>query len=213
MKVRMRLLLAAGTALFLPSAGMAQDLRFYINGGLSLPADPAEFPDLWNVAPSFGGGVGIRVAPEWELVGIFHVQRFPADEAAHIDDLLLVDPTGEVFEIASLDGRDATVVTLMAESRFHFPTRFRRLSPFLAFGAGYFEFAISPATFTPDGPNQSSVRFDEEIDSALGASVGAGIGFDVTPRIRMIFDSIYTIGFTEPVSAQYLPLRIGVGIS
>jgi len=208
---RTTIMALACVALGAPVAVRAGDLRAYLQAGWALPADPPEFSDLWNSAASFGGGVGLRLAPQWELVGSLHVQTFAADEAAHRRELLLVDPSGRPTEILSMDGRDARIATLMGELRFHFPTR-SRFAPFLAFGTGWFDLSLSPATFVPETGGTEVVRFPEETDAGLAASIGGGCGLRLSPSVGLLLDCVYTIGFTEGVSTQFLPLRLGIAI-
>jgi hypothetical protein len=190
----------------------AQDLLVYLQAGWALPTDPPEFSELWNTASSFGGGLGVRLSEKWELVGSLHVQSFPADEAGHIDGLLLLSPEGQPFEIRSVEGRDATVTTLLGELRYHFGTRIPRTSPFFGFGVGYLDMTLSAATLMPDADGATPVKFPEEVTSGLATSVGAGFSIRISRRLRFVLDSIYTIGFTEGLSTQFLPLRIGVAI-
>lgn len=189
------------------------DLTVHVQAGWAFPADPPEFSDLWNGAASLGGGIGVRLAPEWELVGSLHYQEFAADPAAHRRDLLLVSPTGEPVEIRSMDGRDARVITLLGELRFLFPVRSARYSPFLSFGTGYFDMSLSPATFVPETPGAPQLaRFPAETDSGLAASIGGGLGLRLSATLQLTLDCIYTVGFTEGVSTQFLPLRLGLVI-
>jgi opacity protein-like surface antigen len=206
------LLLVASSALLAPlSPAAAQDLRGWVNGGWALPSDPPEFWELWDGGWSVGGGLGVRVAPEWEFGTSFHVQRFGVDEAAQIDDLLLAG-FGQVIPVRALEGRELTMLTLMAELRFHFRPPGARVAPFLSFGTGYFRLDEADATVTPDRPGLDPVIVLGETDSALGATIGAGVEYALGPRVRILLDAIYTVGFTESTSAQYLPIRLGLGI-
>jgi hypothetical protein len=202
-------LACAGVGLF-AARGSCQDLRGYAHAGWALPTDPPEFTDLWESAPTFGAAVGLRTSPRWELVGSIAVQTFPADEAAHRRDLILVSPDGRPFEIESMDGRDARIVTLLGELRFHLAELPARASPFLGFGAGYFDLSLSPATFVPEGGSGAIARFPEETDSGLAASIGGGVGLRLSPRVALVVDVLYTIAFSEGLSTQFLPIRLGI---
>ncbi len=209
---RSLIVMLACAGLVAAPARASQDLAVYLQAGWAYPTDPPEFGELWDSAVSFGGGVGVRLSPEWELVGAIHWQTFAANLAAHQRDLLLVSPSGQPAEIRSMDGRDARIATLMGELRFHVPTRSPRFSPFLSFGAGYFDMSLSASTFIPDTAGTQVARFPEESDSGLAASIGGGFGWRISSRVDLMLDCIYTVGFTEGLSTQFLPLRIGVGI-
>jgi hypothetical protein len=210
LKLRRATALGGLAVALLATRAPCQELRGYALAGWALPADPPEFSDLWNATPSFAAGVGVRTAPRWELVGSIQVQTFPADEAAHRRDLLLLSPEGVPFEIASMDGRDARMVTLLGELRFHFREQAARTAPFLGFGAGYFDLSLSPATFVPEAGGGAIARFPEETDSGLAASIGTGVGFRLSPRFSLVMDLLYTIAFTEGLSTQFLPFRLGI---
>jgi hypothetical protein len=203
------LLACAGIALGAERAS-GQDLLAYVHAGWALPADPPEFTELWHAAPSFGGGIGLRTDVRWELVGSIQVQTFAADEAAHRRDLLLSSPDGRTFAIESMDGRDARIVTILGELRYRFAARPARASPFLGFGAGYFDLSLAPATFVPQGGGGTVVPFPEESDGGFAAAIGGGVGLRMSPRLALVIDVLYTIAFTEGVSTQFLPLRIGI---
>lgn len=200
-------------ALLPPAAGAADSddgLTLYLSGGVSLPSDPPELGQLWDAGPSVGGGLGIRFSPLWEVVAALAWQRFPTDEAAQKDDLLLSGPGG-VLEIATLDGRDATALTVMAELRFHVPTEGSRVRPYLSFGWGYFDISTADATVTPTDPEVGPVLVLGDSDTAFGVTIGGGLQIPVTARTRVLLETDYTVGFTERISTQYLPLRLGFG--
>lgn len=203
---------AAAWIVALAGPAAAQDLTLYAGAGPSFPQNPPEFSDFWRTGPAVSLGVGTRLSEIWEVVGSFQWQRFPADEAGQIDDLLLQGPGGETLEIRSLDGRDATSLTLMIEARFHVPTQSRRILPYLAFGWGFFELSTSDATVTADVPGFEPVTILGDTDGAFGVTVGGGVELPVSRGVRVLLDSVYTVGFTESASTQYLPLRVGVGV-
>jgi opacity protein-like surface antigen len=202
---------AATLAFALAAPASAQDLTLYLDAGPTFPQNPPEFADFWNIGPSLGVGLGTRLSPLWEIVGSVHWQHFPADEAAQIGDLLL-QGFGQTLAIRSLDGRDATSLTLMAEARFHVPTD-GRLLPYLAFGWGFFELYTSDAKVTPDDDAFAPVTVLGDTDGAFGVTVGGGLELPVSHGTRLLLDSTYTVGFTDLISTQYLPLRLGVGFA
>jgi hypothetical protein len=194
------------------AAGAAESdgLTLYISGGIALAEDPPELGELWKTAPSVAGGLGIRFSPTWEVVATLAWQRFPTDEAAQIDDLLLAGPGG-VLEIASLDGRDATALTVTAELRFLVPTEGRRVLPYLSFGWGYFDISTADATVTAVDPGVGAVTVLGDSDGGLGVTIGGGLHFPLSAGTVGLVETGYTVGFTEPISTQYLPFRLGLG--
>jgi hypothetical protein len=201
------LLLAAVVAT--AGATSADELRIHASGGVAFPLSPAEFSDFWKTGFSVGGGIGVWSSPCWEIVGSFHFQRHTADRSRQAADLLL-EGMGLVSGVRAIEGRDAKVVTLTAEVRFHIPTESSSMSPFLAFGAGYFGISTTDARVTPELEGLDPVTVLGDQDDAFGATFGAGVEAQVVSRVRLVFDSIYTIGFTERVSTQFLPLRLGL---
>lgn len=210
--LRAVVLLLPGLALVVPAppAGAEEnDVTFYVEAGAGIPTDPPEFGDFWNTSLSLGGGFGARFSPLWEIAGMLHYQKFPADEQAQIDDLLLSGPGG-VLQVARIDGRDATVLTVTAEARFLVPTEGRVL-PYLAFGWGLFEIFTSDAVVTPTDPTVGPITVLGDTDGAFGATIGGGLQIPFRGNTRVTVDMIYTVGFTEKISTQYLPLRVGLG--
>jgi len=194
-----------------PTTPPAEEMSIYLTGGVSLPNDPPELIDFWDVGVGVGAAWGFRLSPYWEMLACFSWQRFPADEAAQIEDLLLSGPGG-VLTIESLDGRDATAITATVELRFHVPTERRRVLPYLSFGWGLFNITTSDASVTSTDPTLAPVVVLGDSDSAFGATIGGGLQFPVSPRTRVVLDCAYTVGFTEKISTQYLPVRLGLGI-
>lgn len=186
-------------------------MSLYLSAGISLPSDPPELAEFWDTAPAAAAAWGVRFSPLWEVVASLTWQRFPADEAAQVEDLLLSGPGG-VLEVRAIDGRDATALTVTAEARFHVPTEGRRVLPYLSFGWGYFDVSTSDATVTPADPSVGPVLVPGDTDTAFAVTIGGGLQLPVSARARIVLDTGYTVGFTEPVSTQYLPLRVGLGL-
>lgn len=189
----------------------AQDFVVYVDGGITLPAAPPEFGDFWKTGLAVGGGVGVRLSTFWEIVTTAHYQRFAADERGQIDGLLLAGPGG-VLEIASIDGRDAEAIALVTELRVHPGRAGSSIDPFLAFGSGLFRVSTTDAIVTADDPRIAPIQIPGDTDTALAATVGGGVQFRVAPGWKIVLDSIYTIGFTDQSSTEFLPLRLGVAI-
>jgi hypothetical protein len=201
-----------------PVAGVAaapvepadEGMSVYFSGGISLPNDPPELIEFWDMGLGLEAAWGFRLSPLWEMLAAFSWQRFPADEAAQIDDLLLSGPGG-TLEIESLDGRDASAMTATIEMRFHVPTEGGAVLPYLSFGWGLFSIATSDAVVTPADSGIDPVVVLGESDSALGVTIGGGLQLPVGGGTRIVLDCAYTVGFTDEISTQYLPVRLGLG--
>jgi hypothetical protein len=100
----------------------------------------------------------------------------------------------------------------MAEARFHVPTEGGRLDPFLSFGWGYFEIFTSEATVIPTAPDLRPVVVLGDTDGAFGVAAGGGMAWAAWPRVSLLANVSYTIGFTESISTQYFPVRVGLGV-
>jgi hypothetical protein len=186
-------------------------MSLYLSAGISLPSDPPELVEFWDAAPAAAAAWGVRFSPLWEVVASLSWQRFPANEAAQVEDLLLSGPGG-VLEVVAIDGRDATALTVTAEARFHVPTDGRRVLPYLSFGWGYFDISTSDALVTSEDPTMEPVLVPGDTDAAFTVTIGGGLQLPLTARARIVLDAAYTVGFTEPISTQYLPLRLGLGL-
>jgi len=211
--VRRRLAAAAvGAAAALAGAthpAHAQGLVVVVDAGVVAPAAPPEFSDFWNAGWTAGGGLAVVLSPLWEIATSAHYQRFPADEAHQIDGLLLSGPGG-VSEIASIDGRDARTLSLTTEVRFQLRATDAAIRPYLSFGAGFFQVSTFDATVVAVSPGIPSVSIPGDTDSALAATVGAGARTRLAPGVLAVLECLYTIGFTEQSSTEYLPLRAGL---
>ena len=192
-----------------PSGAAGEGMLAVVDAGAAFPVAPPEFPDLWKVGWTVGGGVAVILSPRWEVATTAHFQHFGADEAAHVDALLLSGPGG-VSEIASLDGHDARTLSLTSEMRFHFRAADDPVAPFLSFGAGYFQISTTDAVVVPVDPSLATVPIPGDTDSALAATVGGGVRLRANDTLRVEVRSAYTIGFTEQSSTEYLPLRVGL---
>ena len=184
-------------------------LTLYVDAGASFPAAPPEFPELWDTGWTAGAGVGLRVSAAWEVVTAAHYLRYGADADRMIEELLLAGPGG-VLDIAAIDGRDMSSLSLLVETRFHGRDAGADWRPYLTFGAGFFHASTSDATVTPADPGVEPVVVLGDSDGALAASIGAGVLLRLTASLSFVFDSTYLIGFTEQSSTEALPLRIGL---
>lgn len=189
----------------------AQDASLYLSAGVGLPADPPEFRDFWDAGAGLGVGVGLRLSRDWEIVGRFRLHRFPADGPAQARDLLLAG-FGITSGVETLEGRDATATSLLAETRIHLGGGESRWDPFLAFGWGYFELRTSDAIVIPERPELAPVTIVGENDAAFAVLAGLGVDVRLSRRVRILLEADNSVGFTEPVSTQYLALRAGLGI-
>ena len=208
--MRARVVAALG-GLLLPAAHAAapvraEDFHVSFDAGAALPIAPPEFTDFWNTGWSLGGGVGLVLSRDWETVMAVQFCRFPTDEAGQIQDLLISGPNG-VSEIRSIDGREVTVLSLTADVRLHLRTTGADVSPYLVFGAGFFSIATSDALIRASDPSFPEIPLSGDTDSALAATTGLGCRWRVGEGRFLGLESIYTIGFTEGISTQILPLR------
>jgi len=195
--------------LLLATPAAADDVVGYVNAGGSMPIHPFEFEQFWHPGFSLGGGIGVPIASDWQFTTQFQYQRFGADGARQAQDLLLAGPNGEVLGVTSIEGRDLTVLSVIAEFRFLFPTTSRSRTWFLSFGAGRADVSTSEATVTSQDPTLEPIVILGDTDAAFTTSVGAGVEIDMSPGVRLTLDSIYTTAFTEGSSTQFLPLRLG----
>ncbi len=186
-------------------------LVLYADGGATFPAAPPEFPDFWNVGWSAGLGLGVAIAPTWEVVTSVQYQRYGADEENQIDGLLLSGPGG-VLDIASIDGRDVESIALLAEMRFLGGLPEAAWRPFLAFGAGVIQVSTTDATVIAAAPGFDPISIPGDSDAAFAASIGAGVAKRVSARVSVVFDTTYLIGFTEQSSTESIPFRLGIAI-
>ena len=185
-------------------------LLAYLDGGLSLPVHPAEFGEFWNPGWSVGAGLGIPIDPFWQLDAHFRYHRHAADAGRQSGDLLLSGPGGILVPVASIDGRDLTILTVVAELRFLVPTETPQRTWFLSFGAGAGEVFTSDAIVVSTDETMDPIVIVGDSDAAFASSMGGGVEIDLSEAVRLTIDSIYTIVFTEQTATQFLPLRIGL---
>ena len=185
----------------------AEELFVSLDGGVAAPAAPPEFPDFWNMGWTVGGGMGLVLSRDWETAMTAQYCRFPTDETGQIEDLLISGPSG-TSEIAAIDGREVTVLSLTADVRLHLRTTAAAVSPYLVFGAGFFSIATSDATIRAVDPGFPEIPLPGDTDSALAATTGLGCRWRIGAGRFLGVESIYTIGFTELASTQILPLRV-----
>ena len=59
----------------------------YAGGGIDLLLSPDLLKDYWKMGYGFGGGVGIQVKPNLELIGRVSFNTFPFDADKFLDDM------------------------------------------------------------------------------------------------------------------------------
>jgi hypothetical protein len=91
------------------------------------------------------------------------------------------------------------------------PSDGRRVLPYLSFGWGYFDISTADATVTPVDPGVGPVTVLGDSDNGLGVTIGGGLHFPLSAGTIALAETGYTIGFTEPISTQNVPLRVGFG--
>jgi hypothetical protein len=164
------LLIAAALVTLIPAspASAREELLVYLDSGAAWPVHPAEFGEFWSTGWGFGTGLGIPLTREWQLNGHIHYSRYDADGGRQAGDLLLSGPGGVTVPVARIDGRDLTVMTLMAEVRFLIPTRTPTRTWFLAFGFGVGDTFTGDATVKSVDPTMDPIVIVGESDAAFG---------------------------------------------
>lgn len=189
---------------------LADDLLGYVNGGATLPIHPGEFTEFWDAGFSLGAGLGLPMSPLWQLNTQFQFQRFGSDSKRQSADLLLSGPNGEILGVAGIEGRDLTILTVIAEARFLVPSTNPSRTWFLSFGFGRADVFTSEATVTSVDPRLEPLQIVGDTDAAFATSIGGGVEIDIGTSVRLTIDSIYTTAFTEGSATQFLPLRLGL---
>jgi hypothetical protein len=202
----------AALVVFLLLAGPARasDFQAYVNATGALPVHPAEFGEFWDPGWGAGAGFGIPVGSQWELATFFQYMRHGADGERQANDLLLTGPGGVVSEVARLDGRELTIVSVLAEARLLFPSATPTRTWFLGFGFGAAEVSTADALVTPTNPQLQAVTVDGQTDTEFATSLSGGLQLDISPAVRLTVESTYTTIFTDGSSTQFLPLRLGL---
>ena len=196
--------------LLCPVPSRAGDFFAYTNATGALPVHPAEYGEFWNAGWGAGAGFGMPVGEQWELATFFQYQHHGSDTRRQAADLLLTGPGGVVAEVERLEGRELTIVSLLAEARLLFPSSSPHRTWFLGFGFGAAELSTADARVTAEDPRIPTVTVEGRTDTEFATSLSGGLRLDLSPSVLLTLESTYTTVFTDGSNTQFLPLRLGL---
>ncbi|UCD16624.1 MAG: outer membrane beta-barrel protein [Candidatus Zixiibacteriota bacterium] len=194
------------------SSSFAQGTKpaLYLGGGLGLNMGPDEFKDYWKMGINFGGGVGIEVTPNFEILGSVYYNNFPMDE----DEMIkLVEAIIGVPVVGlGIEGGSTRILELMVNGKFNIPTgdEASSFSPYLLGGVGFGSLSFSDVTATYEGDSETLEIDESATDIAL--NIGGGVSFEVGPKVGIFVEGRFVMVLTEGDSTTYLPVRAGVKI-
>lgn len=201
-------LLVFAAVVLCASMAMAQSQAkpvIYLGGGLSMPLGPTEFKDYWKMGFGFGGGVGVSVGPQIELIGKVSYNMHSFDSDKLLSDL---EAEGEDVTGVTIDGGDIKILAFGADFKYIFTAgEEAKFKPFMIAGLGmanlkYTDVTVSDETLEITIPSGSTTEF--------ALSGGAGFDYMFSPKAGFWFDARLATVLTEGETTTYLPFQVGL---
>jgi len=171
--------------------------------GLSLPSQPDEFSDYWNLGYNLGFGVGYSFTPAISLIGNFEYNTFGFNEEEFLKD------AGASGLGISVDGGSATILSITGNMKVGIPRQQSSVSPYFTAGIGFFSLSVDDASVSGAG---GSVSVEGNNESAFSALVGAGLDIPAGETVDVFLQVSYGVGFTENDNTSYVPIKAGINL-
>jgi len=180
-------------------------VRWFVSGGVLVPAGPADFNKLWSPGPGLTIGAEYGIAAVAALWGRLDYARFALDREAADGAFYTQGPP------AGVAGGDLTIWG------FQFGARLRAASgkvrPYVELGVGVETIArddlrVSYRMWDTNEPTAYTIDASSATKPAWSAGVGAL--YAVTPSIGIFADAHIEMVLTEDERTQVVPIRIGV---
>jgi len=180
----------------------------YAGGGIDLLLSPDLLKDYWKMGYGFGGGVGIQVKPNLELIGRVSFNTFPFDADKFLDDMDA--PAG-----VSVDGLDFRSLEFGADMKYIFMSDQANMmfKPFVVAGLGFANIKATDATITAedeDDIEEVHLPFGDASETDFSFNFGGGFDYMFAPKAGAWVDVRYTYIASEGDAISYLPIRAGV---
>lgn len=174
----------------------------WMDGGLAIPSQPAEFSDLWNTTWPFSGGVGVSVFSWLEVsgglrYGSFGISEIPAKSAIGI------------VTTAAIDGGSITVLEYFGTARF-IAVPSQRVNPYAEVSVGAFDISADDLNVeeTSSGPFVTPA-FTNSMENVSGihTAFGAGIQYALNDYWSAYTKFTWTINLNDDFTPRRLVAR------
>lgn len=188
------------------SAQNVKPFSFYGGAGLSVPAAPDGFSEKWKAGYHLSGGIGFKVAPSLQIIGIAEFHVFPKD----------IDPFLEFLNIPEqyaddIEGGTYSVFTIGIEGSITLNLPNSSVKPYGRFGFGVAVTEISDLEYE----NITFLAGADENRPYL--SFTGGLEFVLNPGISLFFQGrVVAILYDDEKSrisdevVTFIPLTMGL---
>ncbi len=202
------LLLAVGDVVGQPT--------LYVHAGPAVTLGPNQFVDFWGTGYTLGGEAGWRLTSVFEVVAGVSFRRFPFEKEEFLDEagVIGIDLAVEGGALSVASGMLGLKLNLEASKYF---------APYLVAGVGVHRRTFSAFDLFVAG--EPAARLATEKDTALGFSLGAGLGWILSDRLQVYIEPSYTLVRVRPLTqvlpgslvdadnTRFMPLKMGVALS
>lgn len=184
--------------LFLAGSAMAvapsPPVSLYAGGLVSVPSSPDLFSDGYKTGYHGTVGVGLKAAPNFQLVGKFEYHTFKSEAAG----------------LLGIQDGSRNILMFGGDARFSPSMPAAPVKPFFLAGIGFAN--VKQDSFT--GPSLLTSALNTAIppgdETKFYFNIGAGIDLFSTPKLGMFIQARYVNVATSGEALQFIPVTLGL---
>lgn len=168
----------------------------YVGGLVSMPNTPSSFSDTWKTGWHATGGLGYKMAPNFQLVGKLEYHTFGFDFG----------------DVDGFSGGNINLLTFGADGRYAFSMPAAPVAPFIFGGAGMANVSFGDM----EGSTLATSTFADynttkpESQTKLYYNIGAGAEMKVGPTMKLFVQGRYVNVATDGESIGFIPITLGL---
>lgn len=160
----------------------------FVDAGLAVPTQPAEFRDSWDTDFPFAAGVGLAVFGWMDVNFVASYANFGVNELEAKRQIGFVG-------VSEISGGDITTIRYLGTVRF-IAVPSHRFNPYAELGLGYFKTSATELTISGHEPNNPIEQsWTNTMDTVSGLSINFGFGgqYALNDRWSAFTNFIWTI--------------------
>lgn len=190
--------------------------KVYLHAGGVIPQGGEQFSDFYRFGPHVGGGVGLALPGNVEIILAGRYYNFPADEDGIFQFLQSEQPPLNRSDF-TVNASGASMLAGELNVKFY-SALVPGVNFYFAGGVGLYQRDLYDANVfqTTDPTNNRDFSADSQADEEInfGVNFGLGVSTAVTPAISVYLEPHYTLVFSSTEDdVFFFPIQIGTSYS